>query len=239
MRLLPFALRHGRQGSAASCPRIKPRTPYEVAQFVFRRALCEGSPRLSHLASPLIRCSLSREQVERCRRAVIEKAEADRAALLNPRNSGSNGGTISAVICTKDKGTLLRKLVTELDREPLIKEILIVSNGTSNPYAIHTLALLSKYPRVTVLRYDEPFNFSKQNNLAARYALGETLLLMNDDVLPVTEGWLETLHSWFAEGERRIVGPLLLYPDETVQHGGMFLGYNNVAGHTLRGRRSA
>jgi GT2 family glycosyltransferase len=126
-------------------------------------------------------------------------------------------------------------------RAGLIAEIVIVANNTSNPYALQTLADLAQpaepgAPGVTVVRRDAPFNFSKLSNEGARIGQrGSHLLFLNDDIAPVTDDWLDRLLSRFNDPEVAAAGPLLLYPDERVQHGGMYLGFDERAGHTLRG----
>lgn len=52
--------------------------------------------------------------------------------------------------------------------------------------------------------------------------------------MPVSERWLDELISPFTDPTVGAVGPLLLYPNEKVQHAGMFMGYRGAAGHTLR-----
>jgi GT2 family glycosyltransferase len=143
--------------------------------------------------------------------------------------------SISVIICTKDSGLLLRQLLHRLRGEPLVLEILIVSNNTTNAYAVQTLLEAAKFKNITVLEYNKAFNFSRQCNLGAKYAKGSTLLFLNDDITPVTEDWLGRLANWM--DKPRIVGPLLIYPNETVQHAGMHLGFNGVAGHSMRHSR--
>jgi len=66
--------------------------------------------------------------------------------------------------------------------------------------------------------------FAGANNLGARVAHGEYLVLLNSDVMPIRGGWLsallDVLHQEPATG---IVGPVLLYEDGSVQHAGMAL----------------
>jgi GT2 family glycosyltransferase len=143
------------------------------------------------------------------------------------------------VICTKDKGHLLRQLVGGLLAYPpgVIADIVIMANNTTNLYALQTLDDLARRgpPGVTVLREDAPFNFSRLSNAGARIATrGSHILFLNDDIAPVTTDWLDRLLSRFNDPEVAAAGPLLLYPDERVQHAGMYLGYNACAGHTLR-----
>ena len=63
------------------------------------------------------------------------------------------------------------------------------------------------------------------NNLGARLARADTLLLLNSDVIPLHAGWLEIL----LDGLERLpdagaVAPLLLFPEGAVQHAGMVVG---------------
>jgi GT2 family glycosyltransferase len=145
-------------------------------------------------------------------------------------------GRVSVVICTKDKGHLLRQLVRSLLRYPpnLLQEIVIVANSPTMAHAKQTLAAIGTEERVLVLDEHAPFNFSRLCNIGARRCSGEFLLFLNDDVVPVSETWLEEMLAPFADPRTGVTGPLLIYPDERTQHAGMYLGFNGVAGHTMR-----
>jgi GT2 family glycosyltransferase len=62
-------------------------------------------------------------------------------------------------------------------------------------------------------------------------------LFLNDDIAPVTPDWLVRLMGRLEGGEVGSVGPLLLYPNEQIQHAGMYLGCRGAAGHALKGAR--
>lgn len=145
---------------------------------------------------------------------------------------------ISAVICTRDKGHLTRQLVRQLLAlgKDQIGEVVILSNGTTNPYALQTLSDLSQEPRVQVIRDDAPFNFSRLCNTGVRQTQGGgPLLFLNDDIAPVSEDWLGALLDQLGVPETGAVGPLLLYPNERVQHAGIYLRFPSGVGHVLRG----
>lgn len=144
----------------------------------------------------------------------------------------------SVVICTRDKGHLMRQLARQLLRlgEDVVAEIVILANHSANPYALQTLADLSLDPRVLVVRRDEPFNFSRLCNAGVAASRGAgPLLFLNDDIAPIAEDWLERLMARLDQRGTGAVGPLLLYPDERVQHAGMHLRLPGGAGHILRG----
>ena len=156
-------------------------------------------------------------------------------AILVARAAGPGA---SAIICTKDKGHLTRQLVRQLLRlgDDQLAEVIILANGTTNPNALQTLAELSGDPRVQVLQRPDPFNFSRLCNagVAASRSNGP-LLFLNDDIAPVSEGWLAAMTARLAQPGTGAVGPLLLYPDERVQHAGVYLRLPDGAGHVLRG----
>jgi len=85
-----------------------------------------------------------------------------------------------------------------------------------------------------VLRYDAPFNFAAINNLAARHARGTVLGLLNNDLEVLDGGWLEEMVSQALRPGIGAVGARLLYPDRTVQHGGVVLGIGGIAGHAFK-----
>jgi FkbM family methyltransferase len=194
-------------------------------------------PRSTHMALPLVSVAIMRADINQ------QKASLIRASIVSPTLKPARGAdpapNVSVVICTKDGAHLLQQLVWRLLREPAVADIVLVSNNSSNVFAIGLLDTLAKSGQITVLRYDQPFNFSAQCNLGAKHARAEKLLFLNDDICPVSEHWLETMLDVLepAPGRDAIVGPMLIYPDQSVQHAGMFLGFNNVAGHTLRHAR--
>jgi len=74
--------------------------------------------------------------------------------------------------------------------------------------------------------------FSWINNWAIREAKGSVLCLMNDDVEVITPCWLERLVARLQLENVGAVGPMLYYPDNTIQHAGV-PRYWGVAGHSL------
>ncbi len=217
---------------------IYPRLPGEVLRRWFRRLVGVSTDIVRHLPLPTVIAPISRfrsgehgnpadttriaEQI--CARGSIPTKAAD----------------VSVIICTKNCGHLLTQLVLRLTQPSMtqICEVIIVVNQSSNDFAKSYHTQLSCIDKVRIIDYPNDYNFSDQCNLATKTSVGEFILFLNDDVCPIGDSWLEAmLASMDADGKVGIVGPLLLYPDETVQHAGMYLGFNNVAGHSLRGVR--
>jgi GT2 family glycosyltransferase len=66
------------------------------------------------------------------------------------------------------------------------------------------------------------YGYAGANNMGARLARAETLLLLNSDVLPVRPGWLSALSEESSKLQNvGAVAPRLLFEDGTVQHDGM------------------
>ena len=78
------------------------------------------------------------------------------------------------------------------------------------------------------------FNYSKINNLGVTYAKGELLLFLNNDIEPISDNWLTEMVSHGIRPEIGCVGAKLLYPNDTIQHGGVVLGLGGLAGHAFK-----
>lgn len=143
---------------------------------------------------------------------------------------------VSLIIATRDRVDLLRQAVTGiLDQtaySPL--EIIIVDNQSADPETLSYLEQIGHDPRVSVIPYDAPFNFSAMNNVAVRHARGEVLGLINNDIKVIHPEWLSEMVSQAMRSEIGAVGAKLLYENDTIQHAGIiFVG--SVAGHAHRG----
>lgn len=90
---------------------------------------------------------------------------------------------------------------------------------------------------LTVRWWDQPFNYSAVNNLAATGARGEVLVFLNDDTELVDPGWLRELVAWVRQPEIGLVGVQLIDPEGLIQHGGVVMGMHGFADHLFAGCR--
>lgn len=67
---------------------------------------------------------------------------------------------------------------------------------------------------------DEPFSHSRRTNRGVLAASGDVVVLLNDDTEVVSPDWLRQLVAVALEPGVGLVGPLLRYPDGTVQSAG-------------------
>lgn len=143
---------------------------------------------------------------------------------------------VSVIIPTKDGVDILSQCIDGLLNKTEYKnvEIIIVNNQSSEPDTHSYFEKICADPRIKVIDFDEPFNYSRINNIAAREAKGSVLALLNNDIEIINRDWLREMVSHAVRPEIGAVGARLYYPDGTVQHAGVLLGYKGRAGHMYR-----
>lgn len=148
---------------------------------------------------------------------------------------------VSVLIPNKDHAGDLEKCVRSLQTVNTWEnlEILILENNSEDPatFACYD-RLCSEDPRIRVLEYDRPFNYSAVNNFGAEHAAGEYLLLLNNDTVILKKDSIAQLVKLVKREDTGAAGALLYYPDGSVQHAGVILGYGGIAGHAFTGERS-
>lgn len=140
---------------------------------------------------------------------------------------------ISIIIPVRDRIDLLARCLDSLTSKTSYApyEIVIVDNDSQSEEARAYLAQLKH----RVLRYEGPFNFSAINNFAVEQTDSPWLLFLNNDTEVIEGDWLSIMAEHVQRPEVGAVGPRLIYPDETVQHGGIVVGVGGIAEHAFRG----
>ena len=115
-------------------------------------------------------------------------------------------------------------------------EVIVIENNSTDPatFAYYEEAK-KKFSCLQVVRYEGPFNFSAINNFGRKFAKGEQLLLLNNDVELLSPDFLVEMLMYSQRPDVGCVGAKLYYPDDTIQHAGVFLGINSTAGHSHKG----
>lgn len=149
--------------------------------------------------------------------------------------------TVSVIVATRDRVELLRTCVEgvlqQTDYSEL--ELIIADNGSVEPETLAYMDEVAKDPRVQIVRWPHPFNYSAINNFAATHARGEFLCLLNNDIEIIDPDWLTEMMREACQQGIGAVGARLLYPDHTIQHAGVAIGIGNAAGHAHRGQSKA
>lgn len=116
-------------------------------------------------------------------------------------------------------------------------QIVLIDNWSASREAALFSVKAQKHERVRVIRVEEPFNYSRLNNIACLQSNSEFFVFMNNDVFVEQSDWLRLLvDEALADKSVGAVGAKLVFPDRTVQHGGVILGVGGVGDHANRGR---
>ncbi len=134
---------------------------------------------------------------------------------------------VSIMIPNKDETESLEKCLKSIARSSYPNyEIIIVENNSTKPETFDYYRTLS----CKVVTWDSggEFNYSAINNFGVRFANGEYLVFLNNDVEILTEDWLEKLLGNCQRPEAAVAGVRLYYPDDSIQHAGIVVG---IGGH--------
>ncbi len=147
---------------------------------------------------------------------------------------------ISIIIANKDHASDLRRCIASvLERSTYDNyEIIVVENNSETEEIRNYYEELKENERVRVVTYQGKFNYSAVNNMGAREAKGEYLLLLNNDTQVITVNWMEELLMYAQREDVGAAGAKLYYENKTIQHAGVVLalGAHRTAGHSHYGQ---
>jgi glycosyltransferase involved in cell wall biosynthesis len=214
---------------------------HHIPDVLYHWRMIEGSTATSYYSKPKAQnatLDLLHEHLERTLGAGyggIETVRAsDTAIVYHPRYALHAEPLVSIVIGTKDKVDILKACITSIGMSTYLNyEIVIIDNNSTESATFAYFAELSeKHPKVRVVEYPQPFNYSAVNNFGVRQARGEVIVLLNNDTEIITPNWLEIMLSYVQQERVGAVGVELLYPNRTIQHAGVIIGLGGVAGHS-------
>ncbi|MCJ7446017.1 MAG: glycosyltransferase, partial [Methanotrichaceae archaeon] len=139
---------------------------------------------------------------------------------------------VSIIIPTKDKVDVLKTCIDSIINKTLYDnyEIFIVDNGSKEDRTLTYYDKLRENPKINILYFNKPFNFSAINNYAVSKVNSEYILLLNSDIEVITPEWVNSMLELAQRSDVGAVGARLLYPNNTIQHAGVIL-VGGVAGH--------
>jgi len=142
---------------------------------------------------------------------------------------------VSIIIPTKNQPRLLKNCIKSIKNKTtyLPYEILVINNQTTDPDALAYFVNIRGKENIHILDYDDTFNYSAINNYAVKQARGEILIFLNDDVEVISPDWLEELVGHALREEIGAVGAMLYFPNNTIQHAGIVLFPDRIAGHSF------
>ena len=146
---------------------------------------------------------------------------------------------VSIIIPNKDHKEDLELCISSIQKKAGYDcyEIIVIENNSEDEETFLYYETLEKEnDRVKIIYWEKEFNFSTINNWGTKYADGEYLLFLNNDVEWISEDFLKEMLSTAQRREVGVVGGLLYFPDDTVQHAGVIIGYSGIAGHAFIGQ---
>jgi GT2 family glycosyltransferase len=211
---IPEILYHWRKGGGSTASGAK------AKEYVFENSI------------KTIESALDRRKIE----AEVELSDESNNYIRIKYNISKIQPLVSIIIPTRDYLKYLRVciegILTGTSYENF--EILILDNESKDKSTLDYFDQLSNDERIRIIKTPGKFNYSKINNLGVTYAKGELLLFLNNDIEPISDNWLTEMVSHGIRPEIGCVGAKLLYPNDTIQHGGVVLGLGGLAGHAFK-----
>ncbi len=142
---------------------------------------------------------------------------------------------VTVIVPTRDNAALLARCVSGImsGTDYANLELIIVDNDSNEPQTLSLFNRLSKNPKIKIVKYPGPFNYSAINNMAVGLASGDIIALLNNDIIVKDGSWLREMVSIAVQRDVGAVGAKLLYGDGRIQHAGVVLGVGPeaIAGH--------
>lgn len=146
---------------------------------------------------------------------------------------------VTVIIPFREQIDLTRRCLDKLLKITAYKnfDVVLVDNWSTTREAAAFATKAQTHERVQVIRVEEEFNYSRLNNIACLQSDGDYFVFMNNDVFVEQPDWLRLLvNEALADTTVGVVGAKLVFPDRTMQHGGVILGVGGVGDHANRGR---
>lgn len=115
-------------------------------------------------------------------------------------------------------------------------EFIIIENNSVLPETFAYYEKIEKeHDNVKIVYWEAGFNYSAINNFGFKFAKGDYIMLLNNDVELITPDIFQSMLGFCMRPEVGIVGAKLLYNDHTVQHAGVLVGAGGLADHIFKG----
>ena len=162
--------------------------------------------------------------------------DSERKGIFKVGYSFDDSKKVSIIIPIKDHIDYLQKLFNSIFEKTCYKnyEIIVLDNNSVEEETAAYLQEIDGKNNVRVIPAKMEFNWSKINNYGAGYATGDILIFMNNDMEIISSDWIEQLVQYASRPEVGVVGPMLLYDDNTIQHAGVVIGMNSWADHLYK-----
>lgn len=177
-----------------------------------------------------------KQHLERCNLKAAVESTTVHPNFYRVRYNIIDSPLVSIIIPNKDHVADISKCINSILQKSTYKniEIIIIENNSVENETFDYYKTLEKFKNITVVTYKSngTFNYSAINNFGVKFAQGEHLLFLNNDIEIISENWLEEMLMYSQRNDIGAVGAKLYYPNDTIQHAGVILGIGGVAGHS-------
>lgn len=164
--------------------------------------------------------------------------ETDNLFVYDVRYPMEEEPMVSIIIPIKDHVELLKAAIDSIFEKTTYKhyEIIVLNNNSEKEETFAYLKeLVECHENVRVEDALFEFNWSKLNNYGMQFANGDVFVCLNNDVKVIEPEWLTRLVEKAIRSDVGVVGGLLLYEDNTIQHAGVVIGMGGWADHVFKG----
>jgi glycosyltransferase involved in cell wall biosynthesis len=216
---------------------------YHIPRILYRWRMHEESVSMNPEAKPYAYVNAKKALEE----ALVRRGEEgevfyqeDVLGFYSIRYKINTKSKVSIIIPTKNKTGYVKQCIESIFEKSTYPdiEVILIDNGSTEP-ELQTLieGYQKKYDgKFNSYRLDIPFNFAKIINFGASQASGEYLLLLNNDTKVITSDWIEALVEQAQRPSIGLVGCKLLFPDNTIQHAGIYIAPDGTAEHLYSGK---
>lgn len=165
-------------------------------------------------------------------------SETDNLFVYDVRYALKEQPLVSVIMPTKDGVNYLRDVINSIEEKTEYPnyEILILDNNSEKEETFaYFREVTEEYNNVKVIKAAMPFNWSKLNNFGITKAAGDVFIFMNNDMKVISPQWMTRLVEKAVRPDCGVVGGLLLYEDNTIQHAGVVSGMGGWADHVFKG----
>lgn len=129
----------------------------------------------------------------------------------------SSSASVSVVIVTRNTCAFTCAAIRSVfeSKDSLKKDVVVVDNGSTDNTMV---AVTGEFPTVTYFRSDRNLGFAGANNLGAKHAKGDFILLLNSDARLKADSLSAALHWIERHPECGVAGAQLLNPDGSRQN---------------------
>lgn len=208
---------------------------YHIPQILYHCGMVSGSLASSRYAKPYAVLAAEKALTDYMLRNHIpgEVNGGPLPGTFRMRRQIIGNPLVSIIIPTKDKSEVLKTCLESIMCKTAYSnyEIIVVDNQSHEKKTLEYFRSIENNPKVTILSYDKPFNFSAINNFAAAKTKGEHLLFLNNDTQVISTEWLSSMLEHSQRKEVGAVGAQLLFRNKSIQHCGIIVGLNGIASH--------